>query len=382
MPAEAKARTDKATILLIEDDPFLREEALAWLDFEGYAVIGAADGREGVALALLHRPDLVVSDIMMPEMDGFAVLRELRSHPETALTPLVFLTARTERADIRLGMQLGADDYLTKPFSRMELLSAVQSRLVRRAAHAEQAKDTLDELRRVLNYTLPHEMRTPLNSILGFAELLASDAGSMQKAAVTEIANHILQSGRRLHHLIENYLVYAQIEFLRTDSEQVAVMRKAHAVGVGVAVRRVAAKLAADYGRSDDLQLAVDERESFVSVGHQDWQKLIFELIDNAFKFSTKGTPVSITAQTDDSTYTLQIEDKGRGMTEEEIGRIAAYSQFNRRLYEQKGAGLGLAIAKGLVDLYGGSFAVESRPGQGTRVRLELQCQTADIIWK
>jgi two-component system, sensor histidine kinase and response regulator len=377
MHETSKEHKEKVTVLLIEDDQFLREEALAWLHFEGYNAIGAANGIEGVRLAQVHRPDLVVSDIMMPEKDGFAVLTEMRSHPETLLVPFIFLTARAERSDVRHSMQLGADDYITKPFSREELLNAIESRLLRQAAHAEQAKESLDELRRVLNYTLPHEMRTPLNAILGFAELLSLDAGTLSNKVVAEIAGHILHSGRRLHHLIENYLVYAQIEFLRNDSEQTAVLRHTHAIGVGAAVRRTAATLAGDYARTSDLQLAVDESEPFVTVGNQDWEKIIFELIDNAFKFSAQGTPVTITATSGAHQYVLVIQDHGRGMTADQIHQIAAYAQFNRRIYEQKGTGLGLAIAKGLVDLYGGTFELQSEPAQGVRVSVALQCQAA-----
>src|SRR5262245_9002634 len=125
-------------ILVIEDDPVILANVLELLAEEGYASLGAADGRAGVSLALAEEPDLVVCDILMPELDGFGVLEALRRHPETAGVPLIFLTARTSHADIRAGMTAGADDYLTKPFTRVDLLTAIQSRLRRHELIAAQ----------------------------------------------------------------------------------------------------------------------------------------------------------------------------------------------------------------------------------------------------
>jgi len=368
---------DHPTILLIEDDEILREEAQAWLNFEGYHALTAVNGVQGVRLALLHRPALIVCDIMMPELDGFGVLLEVRSHPETLLTPFIFLTALSERSDVRFGMQLGADDYVTKPFTRQELLAAIEARLLRQQVQENESQKSLEELRRVLNYTLPHELRTPLNAILGFADLLAIDAATLPRPAIVDIANHIVHSGRRLHHLIENYLVFAQIEFLRHDLTQAAPLRAERSIGVGTAVRRAALAAAASYGRERDLRLEVDAAEPAVGVGNQDWEKIVFELIDNAFKFSPQGSPVVITTSTHDDEYVLAIQDQGRGMSAVQIEQIAAYAQFNRKLYEQSGAGLGLAISRGLVDLCGGTFELHSELAQGTHVRVVLRTHPA-----
>ncbi|MEC7519444.1 MAG: sigma-54 dependent transcriptional regulator [Myxococcota bacterium] len=127
-------------VLVIEDDPLIRSNVSELLDAEGYAVDEAADGKAGIASALARVPDVVVCDIMMPVMDGHRVLRALRDYPETAAVPFIFLTARAEREDVRAGMSLGADDYVTKPFTRRELLDAIEARIERKAqllaAHA------------------------------------------------------------------------------------------------------------------------------------------------------------------------------------------------------------------------------------------------------
>lgn len=118
-------------VLLIEDDTSLRENTAEILELSGYEVIMAPNGKVGVAQAKTHLPNIIACDIMMPEMDGYGVLRELSSNASTKHIPFIFLSAKTERSEIRKGMDLGADDYLTKPFEEDELLSAIESRLAK-----------------------------------------------------------------------------------------------------------------------------------------------------------------------------------------------------------------------------------------------------------
>ncbi len=119
------------SVLIIEDDGVIRENILDLLEAEGYEGMEAGDGKAGIATALARRPDVIICDITMPVMDGHQVLQRLRDYPETAAVPFVFLTARAEREDVREGMARGADDYLTKPFTRQELLACIESRLER-----------------------------------------------------------------------------------------------------------------------------------------------------------------------------------------------------------------------------------------------------------
>ncbi|MBL9216073.1 MAG: response regulator [Opitutaceae bacterium] len=121
-------------ILVIEDEAEALENLLLMLEMEGFKPLGAPNGRAGLALARRELPDLVLCDISMPELDGYGVLAALRAAPETVATPFIFLTARGEKKDLRSGMNLGADDYLSKPASASEVLEAIRSRLARREA--------------------------------------------------------------------------------------------------------------------------------------------------------------------------------------------------------------------------------------------------------
>ncbi|MGB3263537.1 MAG: EAL domain-containing response regulator, partial [Microcoleus sp.] len=125
-------------ILVIEDDRVIRENILKLLKAEGFDVTGAENGALGLNAAVSSLPDVILCDVMMPELDGYGVLAALRSHPVTATVPFVFLTGKAERSEMRQGMELGADDYLTKPFSKAELVGAVSSRLKKQAALVQQ----------------------------------------------------------------------------------------------------------------------------------------------------------------------------------------------------------------------------------------------------
>ena len=132
-----------ATILIIEDEAGLREEVIDWLILEDYEALGAPDGIAGLELAVHHQPDLIICDIAMPRLDGYGVLLELQARSLTRSIPFIFMTAKAAHEDIRHGMALGADDYITKPFTRLELLQSIQTRLQKKA---KQEQDRAQEL--------------------------------------------------------------------------------------------------------------------------------------------------------------------------------------------------------------------------------------------
>ena len=133
-------------ILIIEDDRVMRENTAEMLELANYEVVVAENGKFGVELAKSAKPDLILCDVMMPELDGYGVLYLLSKDAQTAGIPFIFLTAKTERTDIRHGMELGADDYLTKPFEEQELLNAVNSRLRRTDAFRKNHSNDLQGL--------------------------------------------------------------------------------------------------------------------------------------------------------------------------------------------------------------------------------------------
>lgn len=141
------------TILLIEDDIALRENTAELLEISNYKVITATNGQEGITEAITHFPDLIICDIMMPKADGYSVLQALSEMPKTQSIPFIFLSAKTEHKEVRKGMNLGADDYLTKPFDEDDLLNAIESRLAKATLMENQEDESNDK---VLNL---HELK-------------------------------------------------------------------------------------------------------------------------------------------------------------------------------------------------------------------------------
>jgi signal transduction histidine kinase len=357
-------------ILVIEDEEPLLEEIQDMLGFEDFETIGAENGLIGVQLAQSHLPDLIISDIMMPELDGYSVLLELQSDPRTASIPFIFLTAKADRSDMRQGMTLGADDFLTKPFTNADLLAAVYARLKKRSTMEEQYEQRLDELHQAVVHFLPHELRNPLHVILGYADLIIMDQGTLQAERITKMAEAILRSGKRLERLFENYLLYAQLEVLRAHPGRATGLREARTANSGDIVAYVARDKAIVAGREADLK--VETTNIAVPIAEDNLKKMAEELIDNAFKFSAQGTRVHVTAVFNKAQFALCVGDNGRGMTADQIKGVGMHVQFERQLYEQQGSGLGLVIAKYLAELHAGQMTIESVPDRGTRVCIEI----------
>ncbi|MEG4216166.1 response regulator [Microcoleus sp. Pol14C6] len=359
-----------AKILVIEDEEAIRENILELLEAEDFEGIGAINGKVGINLAIEQIPDLILCDMMMPEVDGHGVIKALRSEPLTATIPFIFLTAKADKVDVRTGMELGADDYITKPCTPQELLKAIAIRLEKQKTISRQSQKTLDELRTNISMSLPHELRTPLNAILGFSELILSEYKVLEESDILEMIGQIQTSGHRLYRLIQNFLLYAELEIAATNPELLKEMRNSEFSCVKSLLSQKARQQAKHANRTDDLQLNL--QDASVAMDSVRLAKIVEELLDNAFKFSLEGTPVLLSTFVENQTFILSVKDQGRGMTADQIAQLEAYRQFDRKLYQQAGLGLGLAIVQRLAELHGGEFKIESLPQQETIVCVSL----------
>lgn len=361
------------TILVVEDAHSLRKDILEMLGFEGYHAVGAENGLVGVQRARDLQPDLIICDIMMPGLDGYGMLKELRHEEATSMIPFIFLTARTDRVDVRQGMELGADDYLTKPFTASELLNTVHTRLEKRAQMDDVINRRLGTLRGNIIMALPHELRTPLSVILGFSDLIMSDAPVMDSTRVVEMARHINTAGLRLYRLVENFLTYAHTEIILTDTEQQATLKNGYMVFPRSAVENYALLKAKALtpSRDEDLVFHLEDTPG-IGIVEDYLKKIIEELIDNACKFSSRGQSIRVQTHVEGDDYVLSVTDHGRGMKPDQIAAIGAYMQFERRIYEQQGLGLGLVISRRLAEFHGGSLVVTSEVGAWTTVTVRL----------
>lgn len=358
-----------AKILIIEDHADLRDDVIETLKLEGYETFGADNGTEGIEIAEREIPDLIVCDIMMPEMDGYEVLEHLRKQPKTAMIPFIFITARVERVSRRQGMVMGADDYLTKPFQVSDLLASIETQLRRRVEFEEIVNKDVDGLIENMMTALPHEFRTPLNTLLGFSDMLISEADYVSPEQVKLWGGHINDAAKRLHRLVENYLYYIRLQVMARTAEPAPVDDLETVFDLGGIAHEEAWRIAQEQNRVEDLDLALDPSAPF-SLPQQDASKIIAEVVDNAFKFSKSGQVVSVKGTASGDEYQLVIKDEGVGLPTEMVKKIGAYRQFERWILEQQGMGLGLSIVKLLAELYNFDCKIQGEKGVGTTVTL------------
>lgn len=360
----------ESIILIIDDEEGLRLAARAALEQAGHAVLEAPDGEIGLALALKEVPDLVLCDIEMPKRDGYEVLKLFRANPSTATVPFVFFTGRSGKGDMRKGMDLGADDFLTKPFTADELVSTVRSRLGRAARVRDHAKEKLDELRVNISGSVPHELRTPLSGILGFATILKEQAATLEGQELSEIASHILGSARRLQRTLEKFWKYTELVFLARDSR--TQESRPSLPAVHLLIRSLARQKAQSAGREADLDLRLEE-DIVLAVEESHVSLVVDELLENAFKFSQSGERVVAEyGKAAGAMARFAVKDEGRGMKEAEIENVGGFMQFGRQRHEQQGLGLGLSIVQEIARLYGGTLRISGKERKGTVVEVEL----------
>lgn len=359
-------------ILVIDDEAWLREMIRLALAQHGFEVIEAGDGHEGVSMAREQLPDLVLCDVNMDKAGaGYTTLARLREDPATAAIPFILMTGLADAAGMRHGMALGADDYLPKPFKIDELYAAVDARLRKVKTVREEAERKLSHLRNQISFMLPHEMRTPLNGIISNAELLAtSEELPLPPSEIAEMGREISQSGQRLERLIENFLAYAQIELLAADPGSVDSLREARIDRSGEIARVTAVNLADRASRVADL--VVEAADVPLAIAEEYFKKIVNELVQNAFKYSEAGTPVRVRLALGADEVELSVRDSGRGFSADQMKRIGAYVQFERKMQDIEGLGLGLTIARKLVELHGGALTIESGQGTGALVTVKL----------
>src|ERR1035437_5742130 len=280
--AVGDSRQHMKRILVIDDEEWLREMVHLALAQKGYDVIEAENGAVGIEKARKQLPDLVLCDVNMEKVDGYLTLSALRNEPATAAIPFILMTGLADNAGMRHGMELGADDYLPKPFTIDALYAAVEARLKKAHALCEEAEKKLADLRGNLSMMLPHEMRTPLNGILAYGEILAAEAATLPAREVAEMGQVIHDSGKRLEHLIENFLIYAQIELLGADAQKSSLLRQKQPRPPAKLIEGHARSQAQAATRPGDLTLDLADEPLPISEDYQ--AKIEVEVVQNAFK--------------------------------------------------------------------------------------------------
>ena len=393
-PAAAPEPADgpRPRILWADDNADMRHYVARLLG-GSYDVLAVADGQIALEAALEAPPDLVLSDVMMPGLDGFGLLRALRRDPRTARLPVILLSARAGEEAALEGLDAGADDYLVKPFSARELLARVRSSL----SLARQRKEweaKLSETNRQLEEavkaksrflaTMSHEIRTPLNAVIGMAGLHANTSLSEEQK---DFANTIRLSGDHLLAVINDILDYSKLEAGALTIEHVQYSVRG--------IVEDALDIVAPMARGKNLELAYELAPEVPDTVLGDLgrvRQILLNYLSNAVKFTEKGEVlvcVSILpADTGGKMLEFIVKDTGIGLTPEECGRL--FQSFSQADYSTTrkygGTGLGLAICRKLTELMGGRTWVDSEPGKGSRFGFSVFVGTPEeavrVVWQ
>lgn len=341
------------TILVIDDDRNLLESLLTLLEFEGYHPVGASNGQDGIALAREHLPDLIICDIIMPEVNGYDVLHALRDAPETRTIPLIFLTSKAARHDQRQGMASGASDYLTKPFTFEEFLRAIRARLNRQDTVQQVYQQQIDTLRQAVVFALPPDLRAPLGDILTGTDHLLRDATTLTTGDVYRTGNALHTAAQQLHRQIENYLIFAQLEILQLDPSRVIVQRDSSVDDPAAMIRATVQSASEAAQRQDDLQLG-KLASAAIRITADSLRKIVEELISYTLAASPAGATVQVTAEAESDTYTLTIMAHDTTLPPAIADALSAPVRLGDQLRTHDAPVLGLIVAQHLLRAHNG----------------------------
>jgi DNA-binding response OmpR family regulator len=369
------------SILIVDDEPSNFDVIAAQLSDCDYLMDYASSGQEALSSLDIYNPDLILLDVMMPGINGIEVCRQIKAMPKWQAVPIVMVTALSSKSDLAKCLGAGADDFISKPVNPEELRARVKSMLrIKKQFDKIQSltqiqentidtlKISLGALRGNLASNLSHELNTPLYGIIAPIELIKDFLKDMEEIApALEMLDLVEQSACRIEMLTKRLLVYFELEAFVSKQYPVKPMRTKFSSTV---IETTLRSQAQSSNRSNDLVFSLEDAEILLS--EQYLSTLLYELVDNALKFSSSGTSITVSSQIEGDMLKLSVLDLGRGMTEEQIAKIDAFIQFERETYEQQGTGLGLTICRKIAELTGGKFWIASVYQQETKVHVTL----------
>lgn len=357
-------------ILVIEDTQNVRENICEILETENYEVFAAENGQSGVEMSKNIQPDLVLCDIMMPGMDGYEVLAKMRKEVVTSTVPFIFLTAKNTRENQRLGMELGADDYIAKPFTVDELLKSVSTRLRRAEEFKIESEKKLNELTKNMGAPITQVIAEPLRAILGFSKMLMTEYNSMEKFEMAEFNSLIYKAGMKLNTVVKKSFLFYQLQSLAFNQESLKKLQEEKTTNIKLLTENKIQEIASSSNRPDDFTVSIEN--ATLQIPSKYYLEILSEIIENATSFSPKHSVIRVVGGVEDDHYAIVVHDEGMGMTTDQISRIGAFQKFSEDLTENSGVGLGLINAKSILALFNGNLIIKSTLGIETTVRITL----------
>ncbi len=364
-------------ILAVDDNPD-NVELISQILEDNYDVLEAYSGSDCIELAKAQAPDLILLDVVMPEMDGFAVLKKLQKNKNTRNIPVILITAHSKKSrQIADGLEMGAFDYITKPIEDEVLLAKVKV-----AVRVKQAEDSikkqnyeldkanrklqeLDHLKSMFIASMSHEVRTPLNSIIGFTGiLLMGMSGELNKEQQKQLLI-VKNNASHLLDLITDIIDVGKIEADKMDIYNEAIDLPSLIIEVKDALKQAAS------GKSIDIALNMPDQLTIKS-DRRRLKQILVNLLGNAIKFTDKGK-VIIHTTVKDKLIEVSVSDTGSGIPVEHMDKLfKAFSQIHGKEDMVEGTGLGLYLSRKIVELLGGSVWAQSELEKGSTFTFTL----------
>jgi signal transduction histidine kinase len=362
----------KPTVLIVDDNPGNLSVLGSILTENGYIPCFTTSGSMALAYIKVKIPNLILLDVMMPDMDGFEVCRRLQQDATLAEIPIIFLTAKTEKDDVITGLELGAVDYVTKPFNSKELLTRVNTHIKFQAAKAElrEAIATKDKLFSII----AHDLGNLFNGLLGLSSILAGKTSvHTSETQKEEYSQDILQLAKKGYNLLTNLLYWSRSQTGSLEITPVAINLQS------IIQRNI--ELVEEKANAKNLNLffQIDNDAPSVFADMNMFDTVIRNLVSNAVKFTPSQGEIKISSKkVADNLIEISVSDTGVGIKAEDIEKLFRIdvTHTTRGTAKEEGNGLGLILCKEFVEKNGGSLGVESEVGKGTRFYMQLPSQS------
>ena len=349
-------------ILIVEDTLTIREEIHDILVMEGYTVFEAENGSIGFEIALKKHPDLIISDILMPKLNGFEMYKKLQNNKTTKLIPLIFLSAKAEKSDIRAGMNLGAEDYLTKPIDVEDLLNTVKIKIDKKILLAQEIIDKTTTISAILqqqkkeldNYAqlISHELKTPLRNI---SDILIW---------IREELAHPISSENSINSIELLEKKVERMELLLTKLEQYKNIRSSSFKKNKINLNTIAKKVIAKLQVPSHIKIEIKNKLPTLFADEIMLEKVFEILIQNALDHIDKKKGLILLAcETTEEDYLFSIKDNGIGIKTKYHEKI--FEMF-QTIDSNNSTGIGLSIVKKIISYYNGEVKVESKTNKET----------------
>jgi two-component system sensor histidine kinase/response regulator len=356
----------KSRILVVDDISKNLQVVGTMLRNEGYHVMPATSGPQALERAHAQPPDLILLDLMMPGMDGLEVCQRLKAEPLTRQIPVIFLTASNEMEHLMKGFEVGAVDYITKPFNAPELLARVRTHL--ELKHARERLREMNEEKNEFMGIAAHDLRNPLSAIKGYSEMMIEDAQALSHRELEENGRRVLETAARMAEMVQNLLDANRIE--RGEMQlNVALTDLGPLLQPVIETQRARAT-----AKQQTIQLQLPPTPATALVDASITVQVLENLVSNAVKYSPPGKNIFVRLQSSATTVRCEVQDEGPGLSAEDQKKL--FGKFARLSARPTGGehstGLGLSIVKKMVEAMNGKVWCESELGRGATFIVEL----------